>query len=128
MAMQTSDWIWLDGQIVPWDQATLHVGDHVVHYGSSVFEGIRAYELFDGPAVFCLDAHLDRLWNSCRIYRLEVPYSREALRQAILDTIRANGLGSCYIRPVVYRGGFTFHVDGRSCATHAAIILSLIHI
>jgi len=122
MALRKSDWIWLDGELVPWDEATVHVSDHVIHYGSSVFEGIRAYELPDGPAVFCLEEHLHRLWASCKVYRMEIPYTREVIRQAILDTIRANGHRSCYIRPVLYRGGFTFSLDGRSCPTHVSII------
>jgi len=122
MTMPKADKIWFDGQLVPWDQATLHVAAHVVHYGSSVFEGIRAYAMPDGPAVFRLEAHLDRLWNSCKIYRLEVPYTREAIRQAVLDTIRANAHKACYIRPVVFRGWDTFSVDGRSCPTHMSII------
>ncbi|MCR4406195.1 MAG: branched-chain amino acid transaminase [Anaerolineae bacterium] len=122
MAMQKSDKIWFDGQLVPWDQATVHVAAHALHYGSSVFEGIRAYELPDGPAVFCLEEHLDRLWSSCKIYRMEVPYTRQAIRQAILDTIRANGHKSCYIRPIVFRGCGTFSLDARSCPTHVSIL------
>ena len=120
--MKPSDTIWLDGQLVPWDQATVHVAAHVLQYGSSVFEGIRAYPLPDGPAVFCLEEHLDRLWNSCRIYRIEIPYTRQAIRQAILDTIRVNAHWACYIRPVVFRGWGTFNLDGRSCPTHVTII------
>jgi branched-chain amino acid aminotransferase len=120
--MQTADKIWFDGQLVPWDQATIHVSAHVIHYGSSVFEGIRAYALPDGPAIFCLDAHLKRLWDSCKVYRLEIPYSREEIRQAILETIRANKHRSCYIRPVVLRGTHSMAVDGRQCPTHVSII------
>jgi branched-chain amino acid aminotransferase len=122
MAMQKSDKVWLDGKLVPWDEATVHVAVHALHYGSTVFEGIRAYPFPDGPAVFCLEEHLDRMWDSCKIYRLEIPYSREEIRQAILDTIRANGHEECYIRPLVFRGWGTFSVDGRSCPTHVSII------
>lgn len=122
MATQKADKIWYDGQLVPWDQATVHVAAHAIHYGSSVFEGIRAYALADGPAVFCLEEHLDRLWNSCKVYRMEIPYPRQAIRQAILDTIRVNRHKSCYIRPVVFRGWGTFGLDGRSCPTHVGII------
>ena len=120
--MQKSESIWFDGRMVPWDEATVHVAAHALHYGSSVFEGIRAYELPDGPAVFCLEEHLDRLWASCKVYRLEVPYTRQEVRQAILETIRANGHRACYIRPIVFRGWGTFSVDGRSCPTHMSII------
>ena len=122
MTMQPSEKVWLDGQLVPWDQATVHVASHALHYGSSVFEGIRAYALPDGPVIFCLDKHIDRLWNSCKIYRLEIPYTRQEIRQAILETIRANAHKSCYIRPIVLRGMCTFNLDGRSCTTHVSII------
>jgi branched-chain amino acid aminotransferase len=120
--MQQSDTIWFDGQLIPWDQATVHVAAHAIHYGSSVFEGIRAYALPDGPSVFCLEEHLDRLWNSCKIYRMEIPYTRQAIRQAILDTIRANAHKACYIRPVVLRGWGSFSLDARSLPTHVSII------
>jgi branched-chain amino acid aminotransferase len=122
MDMQKSDKVWLDGRLVPWDQATVHVAAHALHYGSSVFEGIRSYALPAGPVIFCLEEHLDRLWASAKIYRLEIPYSRQEIRQAILDTIRANRHAACYIRPIVYRGWCTFSLDGRSCPTHASII------
>ena len=120
--MQATEKIWYDGELVPWDRATVHVAAHVIHYGSSVFEGIRAYALPDGPAVFCLDEHLSRLWDSCKVYRLEIPYDRNTVRQAIVDTIRVNGHTACYIRPVVFRGVGTLGVDGQSCTTHMAII------
>ena len=120
--MQATEKIWYDGELVPWGRATVHVAAHVIHYGSSVFEGIRAYALPDGPAVFCLDEHVDRLWDSCKVYRLEVPYDRNTVRQAIVDTIRVNGHAACYIRPVVFRGVGTLGVDGQSCTTHMAII------
>lgn len=120
--MQATEKIWYDGELVPWDRATVHVAAHVIHYGSSVFEGIRAYALPDGPAVFCLDEHLDRLWDSCKVYRLGVPYDRNTVHQAIVDTIRVNGHTACYIRPVVFRGVGTLGVDGRTCTTHVAII------
>jgi branched-chain amino acid aminotransferase len=122
MAMSKSEKIWYDGELVPWDGATVHVSAHALHYGSSVFEGIRAYPFPEGPAIFCLEEHLDRLWASCKVYRMEIPYSRAEVRQAILDTIRANGHPECYIRPVVFRGWGTFSLDGRSCPTHVSII------
>ena len=76
MAMKKSEKTWFDGELVPWDQATVHVSAHALHYGSSVFEGIRAYPFSEGPAIFCLEEHLDRLWASCKVYRMEIPYSR----------------------------------------------------
>ncbi|HDL86425.1 MAG TPA: branched-chain amino acid transaminase [Candidatus Acetothermia bacterium] len=120
--MKSSENVWLDGKLVPWEQATVHVASHAIHYGSSVFEGIRAYALPSGPTVFRLDAHLERLWNSCKVYRMEIPYSREAIARAIMETIIANNHTSCYIRPVVFRGWETFAVNGLSCPTHVSVI------
>ncbi len=122
METPKSQWIWFNGKLVPWEQATVHVSAHVLHYGSSVFEGIRAYETTKGTAVFCLDDHIRRLFNSCKIYRMEIPYSPEELKEAILETIRANGHRSCYIRPIVYRGAGGFNLDPRSCPVEVAII------
>jgi branched-chain amino acid aminotransferase len=122
MAMSKSEKIWHDGDLVPWDEATVHVSAHALQYGSSVFEGIRAYPFPEGPAIFCLEEHLDRLWASCKVYRMEIPYSRAEIRQAVLDTIQANGHRECYIRPIVFRGWGTFSLDGRSCPTHVSII------
>ena len=120
--MKKSEKVWFDGLLVPWDEATVHVASHAIHYGSSVFEGIRAYSLPTGPAVFHLDAHLDRLWNSCKVYRLEIPYTRDEIGRAIMETIVANAYTSCYIRPVAFRGWETFAVNGRSCPTHVSVI------
>ncbi len=117
-----TDYIWHNGKLVPWDQATVHVMAHGMHYGSNVFEGIRAYDTESvGPAVFCLDAHLQRLYKSARVYRMEVPYGMAELRQAILETIAANKLRSCYIRPLVYRGYGGLGVHPRNCPVEVAI-------
>jgi len=96
--------IWMDGELVAWQDAQVHVLSHALHYGSGVFEGIRAYETVRGPAVWHLDEHLRRLFRSAKLYHMEIPYSHEALVEATKDVIRANGLRSCYIRPLVYRG------------------------
>ena len=122
MAMQTTDFIWHDGKLVPWDQATVHVGVHALHYGSSVFEGIRSYEIDGRSAILCLKEHLDRMWDSCRVYRMEIPFSRDEVRQGIFETIRANGHRASYIRPLVFRGWDTLSVDGRSCPTHVSVL------
>jgi branched-chain amino acid aminotransferase len=122
MAIQKSEKIWLDGRLVPWQDATVHVAAHVLHYGSSVFEGIRAYESDNGPAIFCLRPHIDRLFNSSKIYRLEIPYTREEIEGAIVDTVRANGHRACYIRPLVFRGFGGLGLDPRSCPVQVAII------
>jgi branched-chain amino acid aminotransferase len=104
MSSPRSDLVWMNGALVPWDEARIHVGSHVVHYGSAVFEGIRCYRTASGPAVFRLDAHTERLFGSARIYWMDVPFSAEQINTAILETIAANRLESCYVRPVVYRG------------------------
>ncbi len=122
MTIPKSQWIWFNGKLVPWDQATVHVAAHVLHYGSSVFEGIRAYETTKGTAVFCLDDHVQRLINSCKIYRMDLPYSAEEIKKAILETIKANGHRSCYIRPIAFRGVGGFNLDPRSCPVELAII------
>ena len=97
--------IWRDGQLVPWDEATIHVMSHVVHYGSCVFEGIRCYDTPAGPAVFRLPDHVRRLHDSCRIYRMPLRHSIDALVQACVDTVAANDVRACYLRPVVIRTG-----------------------
>jgi branched-chain amino acid aminotransferase len=122
MAIQAADNIWFDGQLIPWDQAQVHVAAHVMHYGSSIFEGIRAYEIDKRPAVFCLDPHVERLFNSAKIYRMEIPYSKGEIRKAILDTVRANGHRACYIRPVVFRGVGGLAIDPRACPVQVAVL------
>jgi branched-chain amino acid aminotransferase len=104
MANPRSDWIWMNGTLVPWDDAKIHLGSHVIHYGSAVFEGIRCYKTPKGSAVFRLDAHTERLFDSAKIYWMDLGYTREQLNDAILETIRANKLDACYIRPVAWRG------------------------
>ena len=84
-----AEFIWFNGKLVPWQDAKIHVLSHVVHYGSSFFEGMRCYETKRGPAVFRLDEHVDRLFDSCKIYRVEIPYSRDEIRDAVLETIRS---------------------------------------
>ncbi len=104
MAMAQSDKIWFNGELIDWNDAKIHVLSHVVHYGSSVFEGIRCYRTKRGPAVFRLDDHMGRLYDSAKIYRMNIPYEIDELRNAVLETIRINNLEACYVRPVVFRG------------------------
>ena len=104
MPVQPVEKIWMDGELVDWGDAHIHVLTHALHYGTGVFEGIRAYSTARGPAVFRLPDHVRRLFRSAHLYQMEVPYSPEAITEAILDTVRANGLEACYIRPVVYHG------------------------
>ena len=113
--------IWIDGKLVDWADAQIHVMSHVVHYGSSVFEGIRCYETKQGPAVFRLQDHVRRLFDSSKIYRMEIPYTREEMEQAILETVKVNDLKSCYIRPIVFRGLGTMGVYPMKCPVRCAI-------
>jgi branched-chain amino acid aminotransferase len=102
--MQQADFIWMNGELVRWEDAKVHVLTHALHYGSGVFEGVRAYETERGTAVFRHQDHLDRLRRSAELYHMELPYTLEKLREATHDLIRVNKLRSCYIRPVAYRG------------------------
>jgi branched-chain amino acid aminotransferase len=102
--IQPVDKIWMDGKLVKWEDATVHVLTHALHYGSGIFEGVRAYETKRGAAVFRLSDHIRRLFRSAKVYQIEIPYTHEELCQAVKDTVRENGLTACYIRPLVYRG------------------------
>jgi branched-chain amino acid aminotransferase len=102
--MRETEKIWMNGELVDWADATVHVGVHGLHYGTGVFEGIRCYETEKGPAVFRLTDHLDRLHNSARLLYMEIPYSVDDLRAACLDVIGANGLPECYLRPIAFFG------------------------
>jgi branched-chain amino acid aminotransferase len=102
--IQPVDKIWMDGKLLDWEDATVHVLTHALHYGSGAFEGVRAYETSRGSAIFRLSDHVRRLFRSCHVYQMEIPFSQEEVFQAVVDTVRANGLRSCYIRPLVYRG------------------------
>lgn len=105
MAIQKADTIWMNGKWVPWDDAKIHILSHVVHYGSSVFEGIRCYDTAQGPAIFRLEEHIDRLMLSAKIYRMiETTITRDQIRDACLEVVATNGLRECYIRPLIYRG------------------------
>lgn len=102
--MQPSTSIWLDGAYVPWDDARIHVSAHSLHYGNAVFEGIRAYATPKGPAVLQLRAHVRRMFHSCKVLDMQIPFTPDEIEAAILETIRRNGHEACYIRPFVFRG------------------------
>jgi branched-chain amino acid aminotransferase len=114
--------IWMNGSLVDWKDATIHVGSHVVHYGSGVFEGARCYSTPRGSACFRLDAHLRRLFDSAKIYRMEPRLSYDEVHDAVLETIRANEYKACYIRPLVYRGYHTLGVNPFPCPVDVAIL------
>ncbi len=114
--------VWMNGALVPWADAKIHIASHVIHYGSAVFEGIRCYDTKKGSAIFRLDAHMRRLFDSARIYRMESPIGREPLTAAVLETIRANEQKVCYIRPLLYRGYHALGVNPLTCPVEAAVL------
>src|SRR5512140_3296904 len=121
MSIPRTEWIWHNGEFVRWQDATVHVTAHALHYGSSVFEGLRAYPTSRGPAILAVEAHVRRLFDSCRVMRMELPYSAEQISSAIVEIVRRNNLESCYIRPLVYKGSGPIGLDGRSAPTEMAI-------
>lgn len=123
MAFAGTGKIWMNGALVDWRDATIHVASHALHYGTGVFEGIRAYDSKTGTNVFRLEPHMRRLMDSCRVYRMEPRWSQAELSQAVLDTVRANGFKSCYIRPLVYRGYEHLGLDPRPCPVDASVIV-----
>jgi branched-chain amino acid aminotransferase len=120
--MQKTDKIWMNGELVDWDDATVHVGAHGLHYGSGVFEGIRCYDTKRGPSVFRLTDHMRRLDNSARLLYMELPYSTEELRAATFDLLDANGLPEAYIRPIAFYGAGQLGVAARGNRVDVAIM------
>ncbi len=116
-----ADYIWMNGEIIPWEQATVHVFTHALHYGSSVFEGIRAYETRNGPAIFRGPEHFERLLYSCKVARIPSPLTVDEWMEVTRQVLKANGLSSAYIRPLVFRGYETLGVDGRGCPVEAIL-------
>ena len=122
MAFSGTGKIWMNGKLVDWKDATIHIGSHVIHYGSAVFEGARCYSTPRGSACFRLDAHMRRLFDSCKIYRMEPQLDQASLTEAVMATIRANEYKACYIRPLVYRGYNELGVNPFPCPVDAAIL------
>jgi branched-chain amino acid aminotransferase len=123
MALPGTGKIWMNGNLVDWKDATIHVASHVVHYGSAVFEGARCYETARGPACFRLDAHMRRLLDSARIYRMEPSYDQQTLTDAVVNLIKVNNFKACYIRPLIYRGYDSLGVNPMPCPIDVAIML-----
>jgi branched-chain amino acid aminotransferase len=122
MAFDESLKIWKNGKMIPWREATLHVASHVVHYGSSVFEGIRCYATEKGSAIFRLEEHVRRLYDSAKIYRMPIPFPEQETLDACVQVVRANGLKEAYIRPVAYRGYGALGVDPTACPVDLAVL------
>ena len=122
MSMSDRDgFIWYDGKLVPWRDATTHVLTHTLHYGMGVFEGLRAYHASKGTAIFRLAEHTDRLFNSAYIYQMKIPYDKAAIMAAQLEVVRANKLQSCYIRPLCFYGSEAMGVSATGLSVHIAI-------
>lgn len=117
----TASKIWMDGEIINWKDAKIHALSHVVHYGSSVFEGIRAYYNDKGTAIFRLEDHIERLFDSAKIYKMNIPYTKSEISDAIIDLIHINNIKSCYIRPIVYRGYGELGVNPLNCPVNVLI-------
>ena len=121
MPFEATDKIWMDGELVPWAEARVHVLTHTLHYGSGVFEGIRAYPTKQGPAVFRLTDHIRRLHDSADLFLMDMPYSVEELVEATKETVRANAVDSCYIRPIAYLGYGEMGLNPLPCEVNVAI-------
>jgi branched-chain amino acid aminotransferase len=122
MSMSDRDgFIWYDGKLVPWREATTHVLTHSLHYGLSAFEGLRAYKTVDGTAIFRLKEHTERLFNSAHIYRMPMPWDKQTIMEAHKEVVRANKLESCYLRPLAFYGSEKMGVSPRGAKTHVII-------
>jgi branched-chain amino acid aminotransferase len=121
MPFEKTEKIWMDGELVPWDEARVHVLTHSLHYGSGVFEGIRTYATADGPAVFRLTDHIERMLDSAKLIMMEIPYSLEELVEACKLTVRASGLDSCYVRPIAYLGYGEIGLNPLPCPVNVSI-------
>lgn len=122
MSMADRDgFIWYDGKLVPWRDATTHVLTHSLHYGLAVFEGVRAYKTERGPAIFRLAEHTQRLLNSGKIYMMNIPFSRDELMQAQIEVVRANQLKSCYLRPIAFYGSEKMGISTRGATVHVSV-------
>lgn len=121
MPIETAKKIWMDGQLVDWDDAKIHVLTHSLHYGCGVFEGIRAYETSEGPAVFRLTDHIVRLFKSAKIYLIDIPFTVEQIVEATKETVRVNELPSCYIRPIVFYGYGEMGLNTLPCTVNVSI-------
>ncbi|MGQ0743648.1 MAG: branched-chain amino acid transaminase [Acidimicrobiales bacterium] len=121
MPLQKVAKIWMDGHLVDWDDANVHILTHTLHYGSGVFEGIRAYSTSQGPAVFRLTDHINRLFNSAKVYLIDIPFTRAELVEAVKATIAVNRLDACYIRPLVYLGYGEMGLNPIPCPIKVAV-------
>jgi len=123
MTFDQSKWVWRNGSIIPWEDATTHVSTHALHYGSGVFEGMRCYETADGPAIFRLDEHLERLYQSAEVHGMKIPYDRDELSEGICALIERNGFESCYVRPLCYYGSSSLSLHPAKCPVEVVVLV-----
>ena len=117
-----SKFVWKNGQVIPWQDATIHMSAHALHYGTGVFEGVRCYNTVHGPAIFRLDAHLERMFESAKTYGISIPYSIDELTQASVDLVKANGFQDCYLRPIAFYGSGSLGVHPKQCPVDVSIL------
>jgi branched-chain amino acid aminotransferase len=122
MSFDSVQTVWMGGELLPWAKANIHVSAHTLHYGSGVFEGIRCYDTPEGPSVFRLEEHIERLFVSARVHGIDIPFTRSELGAAVCQTIEANRFTSCYVRPIVFFGSATLSLDPRNCPVETAVI------
>jgi branched-chain amino acid aminotransferase len=122
MSFDRSKWVWMNGRVVRWEDATIHLSAHALHYGTGVFEGMRCYATDDGPAVFRLDAHVERFFASAAVYDIEIPHSRDDIAEAVNETILRNGFESCYVRPICFFGSKALGLHARSCPVEVGVL------
>ena len=122
MTFDKTNWVWMNGEMVSWSGATIHVSAHTLHYGSGVFEGLRCYETRAGASVFRLSEHIDRLFASAEAYGMKIPYSKNELADAICETVRQNGFTSCYVRPLCFYGSAGLAVHPRNCPIEVVVL------
>lgn len=122
MTFERTEWVWMNGELVPWSKATTHVSSHALHYGTGVFEGIRCYETGNGPSLFRLEEHLERFFASAAIHGIEIPFSMDDLTEAMVKVIRENDFSACYLRPIAYLGSGSLSLYPRNCAVEVVIL------
>ena len=122
VTFERTQWVWMNGEVIPWSKATTHVSAHGLHYGTGVFEGIRCYATNNGPALFRVEEHLARFFSSAEIHGIEIPFSSNDLIEAITRVIRKNGFNACYVRPIAYFGSGSLSLYPRDCAVEVVIL------
>jgi branched-chain amino acid aminotransferase len=122
VTFERTQWVWMNGELLPWSKATTHVSSHGLHYGTGVFEGIRCYETRNGPSLFRLEEHLQRFFASAAIHGIDIPFSMDELTEAMVTVIQENDFNDCYVRPIAYFGSGSLNLYPRKCAVEVVIL------